>query len=440
MAERLVVVGGDAAGMSAASQARRLRPELEIVAYERGSHVSYSACGEPYLVGGEVDEIEELVARTPAQFAERDIEVNLHHEVREIDLHSRTVTVDHAGTRDRIGFDHLVYSTGARPRRPSSIEGIALPYALRSLDDAARLRDRVDSGVASALVVGGGYIGLEAAEAFVHRGVNVTLCTSGDHVLTRTLDSDMGEIADQAVRRLGIDLRTNHRVESVSATAASGEGFDLRADLVLLGLGTVPEVEVATAAGIGIGGTGAVATDEFQATDQEGIWSAGDCAEATHRVSGRKVNIALGTVANKAGRITGTNLAQPERKLRFPGVLGTAITKVGETEIARTGLCSHEAGDFDLISGSVQGTNTAGYWPTATRVDVKLLADRNTRRVVGGQIVGGPGSGKKIDVIALAIWGGISIDELAWVDFAYAPPFSGVWDLIHIAARRAAAA
>ena len=173
MADRLLVVGGDAAGMSAASQARRLRPDLEILAFERGNFVSYSACGEPYLVGGEVTRVEALVARTPERFAEQNIEVHLRQEVRDIDLDSRTVVVDHEGTRDRIGFDHLMYATGPRPRRPPSIEGADIPYALRSLDDAARLRDRVDSGIRSSIVVGGGYIGLEAAEALCHRGVNV---------------------------------------------------------------------------------------------------------------------------------------------------------------------------------------------------------------------------------------------------------------------------
>jgi NADPH-dependent 2,4-dienoyl-CoA reductase/sulfur reductase-like enzyme len=442
--ERLVVVGGDAAGMSAASQAKRLAPDLEILAFERGDYVSYSACGEPYVVGGEVSEIDDLVARTPAEFAERGIAVHLRSEVIEIDLDRRTILIDSAGNRSRIGFDYLMYSTGARPLRPPSVAGAEKAWGLRTLNDAESLRRLVDIDAKKAVVVGGGYIGLEAAEAFAHRGRNVTLVTSGAHVLTRTLDPDMGALADNALRRLGIDLVTGVYIDAIGEHVASGGGFDFPGDVVLIGLGTSPESELAQDAGIGIGVTGAVAVNSRQETDQPGIWSAGDCAETTHRVSGRPINLALGTAANKAGRIAGTNIGNAARsdteRVNFPGVLGTAITKVGEVEIARTGLLTSECVlyGFEPAVGSVTGTNTAGYWPTAVRTDVKVIADHVSRRVLGAQIVGGPGSGKKIDVIATAIWAQMPIDELAWVDLAYAPPFSAVWDLIHIAARRAA--
>ncbi|MGH8959255.1 MAG: FAD-dependent oxidoreductase [Acidimicrobiia bacterium] len=444
MTERLVVVGGDAAGMSAASQARRLAPDLEIIAFERGDFVSYSACGEPYVIGGEVSEIDDLVVRTPAEFAERGIAVHLRSDVIEIDLDRRTILVDSTGNRSRIGFDYLMYSTGARPLRPPSVRGAEKAWGLRTLNDAEDLRRLVDSGVQKAVIVGGGYIGLEAAEALSHRGRNVTLVTSGEHVLTRTLDPDMGALADDAVRRLGIELVTGIYIDAIEEFAASGGGWDCSGDVIVIGLGTSPESELARAAGIEIGVTGAVAVNSQQETNRPGVWSGGDCAEATHRVSGRQVNIALGTVANKAGRIAGTNIGNTalgaSERASFPGVLGTAITKVGEVEIARTGLLTSECVmyGYEPAVGSVTGTNTAGYWPTAARVDVKVIADHVTRRVLGGQIVGGPGSGKKIDVIATAIWGQMSIDDLAWVDLAYAPPFSAVWDLIHIAARRAA--
>ena len=444
MTERLVVVGGDAAGMSAASQAKRLAPDLEIIAFERGDYVSYSACGEPYVMGGEVAEVDDLVARTPAEFAARGISVHLRSEVIEIDLDRRTVLVDSEGDRSKIGFDHLMYSTGARPLRPPSVAGAEKAVGLRSLNDAEDLRRIVERGVKKAIVVGGGYIGLEVAEAFSHRGRNVTLVTSGEHVLTRTLDPDMGALADDAVRRLGIDLVTGVYIDSIDEQAAHGGGHHFNGDVVVIGLGTSPESELAHQAGIEIGVTGAVAVNSFQETDQPGVWSGGDCAETTHRVSGRQVNIALGTVANKSGRVAGTNIGNtvlgvPERAA-FPGVLGTAITKVGEIEIARTGLLTAESVmyGYEPAVGTVTGTNTAGYWPTATRVDVRLIADHISRRVLGGQIVGGPGSGKKIDAVAMAIWAQMSIDELAWIDLAYAPPFSSVWDLIHIAARRAA--
>ena len=445
MTERLVIVGGDAAGMSAASQAKRLAPGLEVIAFERGNHVSYSACGEPYLIGGEVSSIDRLVARTPAEFAAKDIEVQTQTTVRAIDFDRRSVVVEKDDERTRIGFDYLMYSTGATPARPKTIAGVDEAYGLRSLDDAAHLRDVVDEGVKRAAVVGGGYIGLEAAEALVHRGINVSLFTSSSHVLARTFDPDMGEPANDAVRRLGIDLRVSAPVVGVSSKGISTELDLIPTDLVVLGLGTRPEIALAHEAGIALGETGAVAVNEFQETNIEGVWSAGDCAEATHRVSRRQVNIALGTVANKAGRIAGTNIGATingKEKAKFAGVLGTAITKVGEVELARTGLTSRqaEAAGFEVVSGTVTGTNTAGYWPNAAPVELKIIADATTGRLLGAQIVGGAGSGKKIDALAMALWAEIGVEELAWIDFAYAPPFSGVWDLIHIAARRAAQA
>jgi NADPH-dependent 2,4-dienoyl-CoA reductase/sulfur reductase-like enzyme len=448
---RLVVVGGDAAGMSAASQARRLNQDLEIVAFERGSFVSYSACGEPYYVGGLVESLDQLVARTPEQFAERDIEVHIRHEVTAIDLDRREVTVvDLASKSPRtVAFDHLMVATGSRPLRPSSVEGVNLPgvVGLRTLDDAAAVKQLIDDDVKRVLVLGGGYIGIEVAEALVDRGIEVVMITSGGHVLERTLDDEMGILVDDAVRSYGVELHTGMRVRCIRGTdRATGIGCDetdFSADLIVIGLGAGPETGLAKAAGIPLGVSGAIAVDEYQRTSIEGVWSAGDCAEVRHRVTGKPINIALGTVANKTGRIAGTNVAATINGTdlkRFPGAIGTAITKIGSTEISRTGLKLDQARavGFSTVVGAVTGTTTAGYWPTAERMDLMVIADAQTGKVLGGQIVGGPGAGKKIDVIATAIWNGMTAEELSWVDLAYAPPFSAVWDLVHIAARRAA--
>lgn len=448
---RLVVVGGDAAGMSAASQARRLDQDLEIIAFERGGYVSYSACGEPYYIGGLVDSLDKLVARTPEQFADRDIEVHTRHEVTAINLDRREVrVVDLAANSSRaVGFDHLMVSTGSRPLRPSYVEGVNLPgvVGLRTLEDAEAVKQLVGGDVKKVVVVGGGYIGLEVGEALVDRGIEVTMITSGNHVLERTLDDEMGALVDEAVRSYGVELHTALRVQCIQGTdRATGIGCDeteFPADLIVIGLGAGPEVELAKAAGIPLGDSGAIAVDEYQRTRVEGVWSAGDCAEVRHRVTGTPVNVQLGTVANKSGRIAGTNIAASingSGLKAFPGAMGTAITKIGDTEISRTGLKveqSREAG-FSPVVGMATGTTTAGYWPTARRMDLIVIADQQTGKVLGGQIVGGPGAGKKIDVIATAIWNGMTAEELSWVDLAYAPPFSGVWDLIHIAARRAA--
>jgi NADPH-dependent 2,4-dienoyl-CoA reductase/sulfur reductase-like enzyme len=445
------VVGGDAAGMSAASQARRLNQDLDIVAFERGTYVSYSACGEPYYIGGLVESLDRLVARTPEQFAKRNIAVHTRHEVTAIDLDLREVTVvDLAANSSRtVDFDHLMVSTGSRPLRPSYIEGVNLPgvVGLRTLDDAAAVKNLIDGDVKKVLVLGGGYIGIEVAEALVDRGIEVIMVTSGSHVLERTLDDEMGALVDEAVRAYGVELHTGLRVKCIQgidrATGIGCDDIEFSADLIVIGLGAGPEVELAEAAGIPLGKAGAIAVDEYQRTGVEGVWSAGDCAEVVHRVTGKPVNVPLGTVANKTGRIAGTNIAASINGTdlkAFPGAIGTAITKIGDTEIARTGLKvdqSRQAG-FEPVVGAVSGTTTAGYWPTAKRIDLMVIADQKTGRVLGGQIVGGPGAGKKIDVIATAIWTGMTAEELSWVDLAYAPPFSGVWDLVHIGARRAA--
>ena len=448
MVERLVVIGGDAAGMSAASQARRRRPleDLEIIALERSDWVSYSACGEPYFVAGYVDSLERLVARTPKGFAQMGIEVRTRHEATAIDLDRRVVDVTEldSGSRAELGFDTLMIGTGARPLKPP-IEGADLAgvYGLHTLDDAAALRAIADGAPGNAVVVGGGYVGLEAAEAFHVRGWKVTIITSGRAVLTRTLDPDLGELVVAEVERMGIRVVTGTRVhcmngaDKVESVGCGDEA--LAADVVVLGLGFRPRSNLAGEAGIGLGATGAIAVDDRQRTDIDGVWAGGDCAEASHLLTGRPVNLHLGTVANKAGRVAGINIGGGDA--RFPGVLGTAITKVCDLEIASTGLRLPDATatGYDAVAGDARGTTTAGYWPTATPMIIRVLAERVGGRILGAQIVGGPGSGKRIDVFATAIWTRMTAEDLAWADLAYAPPFSGVWDLIHIAARRAAA-
>lgn len=444
MTERLVVIGGDAAGMSAASQARRLRPDLEIVAFERSGWVSYSACGEPYHVAGYVDRLESLVARTPAQFAAQGIDVRLRHDVTAIDLDARTVTVRDVdgGTEARTGFDALMVATGSAALRPP-IRGMDLPgvFELRTLDDAAALRAVAERSPGRVVVIGGGYIGLEAAEAFLHRKWDVTVVTATDSLLDRTLDADLAAAVADAMEALGARIVTGLAVECITGAdraegvGCGGESFP--ADVVVLGLGSRPRVELAADAGIPLGPTGAVAVDDRQRTKVEGVWSAGDCAETRHRITGRPANLHLGTVANKTGRVAGIDIGGGEA--RFPGVLGTAITKVCDLEIASTGLRESDAAaaGLDAVSATAEGTTTAGYWPTAAPMTIRAVAERGSGRLLGAQIVGGPGAGKRIDVFATALWNGQTAADLAWTDLAYAPPFSGVWDLIHIAARKA---
>jgi NADPH-dependent 2,4-dienoyl-CoA reductase/sulfur reductase-like enzyme len=445
MPERLVVIGGDAAGMTAASQARRMRraDDLEIIVFEQSAYVSFSACGEPYFVGGWVEDFADLQVRTPEQFQAQDIDARIHHRVTAIDLEAGRVTVHHPGGDEQVGFDQLLYATGATAIRPP-IEGLDLEgvHMLRTLDDAARLRSLVTSGVERVVVVGGGYIGLELAEAFHHVGIPTTVVTMMPTVLERTLDPDMADLVSDHMRSMGIRVETGFKVECLAGSGGSvaGVGCDDRsfpADLVVLALGSRPQVELAKDAGIPLGPTGAVAVDDHQRTGIDGVWSAGDCAEAHHRISGRPVNLHLGTVANKAGRIAGINLGGDDAS--FPGVLGTAITKVGEMEISSTGLTEGQATEAGLeaVAATINSTTAAHYWPGSSPMTVKAIAEKATARLLGAQIVGGPGAGKRIDVFATAMWSDLPANELAWTDLSYAPPFSGVWDPVHIAARKA---
>ncbi|WP_440083331.1 FAD-dependent oxidoreductase [Streptosporangium sp. LJ11] len=447
MAERLVVIGGDAAGMSAASQARRRRGpgDLRIVAFEKGAHASYSACGIPYLVGGEVTDVESLISRRPEVFRdELDIDLRLRSEVVEIDLDRRAVAVrDERGGRGWEPFDQLVVATGAVPARPdlpgAGAEGV---YGVQTLDDGIALLRALEDEPRRAVVVGGGYIGLEMAEAMVRRGLEVSLVDAAEQPMG-TLDPDMGALVADALRDLGVKVHLGERIEGFEesggrVTAARTENRTLPADLVVLGLGTRPNSALAEAAGIPVGETSGIVTDRRMRTPVEGVWAAGDCVENFHRVSRRPVAIALGTHANKQGRVAGINIGGGHAA--FPGVVGTAVSKICEYEVARTGLttaAAQEAG-FEPVGGIVESTTRAGYYPGAREMKIKTIADRGTGRLLGAQIVGQEGAAKRIDALAVAIWHEMTVEEMSGLDLSYAPPFAPVWDPVLIAARKAA--
>jgi NADPH-dependent 2,4-dienoyl-CoA reductase/sulfur reductase-like enzyme len=439
MAERLVVIGADAAGMSAAMQARRRQPYLEIVALERGAWTSYSACGIPYLVGGEISDLEELVVRSPQQLREQHrIDVRIHHEVTGIDLSAGRLEVrDHLRHRGiTMGFDRLLVATGARPQRPD-LPGIDRDDVLgvQTLDDARLLLERARTFDArSVAVVGGGYIGLEMAEAFVRRGARVSLLEGSDQLM-RTLDADMAERLVAPLRGLGVDVRLGARVEGVDDDGVVLHEGPLAADLIVLGLGVVPNAELLGDAGAALGSRGAIVVDRQQRTSVDDVWAAGDCATTTHLVSGHQIHVALGTVANKAGRVAGINLGGGYAT--FPGVVGTAITKVCQYEVARTGLTEVEAArhGFEPVAETIEATTHAGYLPDARPMWVKLVAEQGTGRLLGGQIVGETGAAKRIDTLAMALHGRMTVADLIDADLAYAPPFSSVWDPVQTAAR-----
>jgi NADPH-dependent 2,4-dienoyl-CoA reductase/sulfur reductase-like enzyme len=451
-AERLVVIGGDAAGMSAASQARKRRhtDSLHVVAFERGHATSYSACGIPYWISGTVGSAKDLIARSPEQHRANGIDVRTRTEVVAIDLAARTV---HARDLDRgheydEPFDQLVYATGSVPMRPD-VPGIeaAGVYGVQTLDDGATLRAELDDDRTRRIViVGGGYIGLEIAEASRTCGHDVTV-VDRSHTPLGTIDPDVGAVLADAIRGLGIDLVLGEAVVEIE-TGQDGRAVAVRtdadrrlpADVVVLGLGVRPNVTLAAQAGIPLGTSGGIAVDARMRTQIEGVWAAGDCVESVHRLSGQRGVVALGTHANKQGRVAGINIGGGYAT--FAGVIGTAVTKVCDLEVARTGLSGAEADSAGLryVPATVDSTTRAGYYPGAQPIRIKLLAEKHTGRLLGAQIVGREGAAKRIDVLATAIWNEMSVDEVLDLDLSYAPPFAPVWDPVLIAARKAAEA
>ncbi|HEV7806902.1 MAG TPA: FAD-dependent oxidoreductase [Solirubrobacteraceae bacterium] len=445
MAQRLAIIGGDAAGMSAASIARRRDPELDVVAFERGPYTSYSACGIPYFVGGVVEDARRLISRSPDEHRRRGIDVRTRTEVVAIDLAARMLTVRSAdgGNESREPFDELVVTTGAEPLLPD-VPGAEAIEPARTVDAGERLRAALERGGTCAVVIGAGYIGLEMAEAFAHRGLNVTMIDQAPQVMG-TLDADMAAHVQAAAERQGIRVVLGAAIDEIVTDAAGAPvqvraaGSSYPADHVVIGTGARPAVALAAAAGLELGAGGALRVDDHQrCPGHDGVFAAGDCAESHHRVLDRQVNIQLGTHANKQGRIAGVNATGGDA--RFPGVIGTAVSKICRCEVARTGISEREAAKagIEVVSATIEDRTRAGYYPGAGPIWVKLVAEPGSGRLLGGQIVGVEGAAKRIDVLATAIWTQLAVDELALLDLSYAPPFSGVYDPLLIAAREVA--
>jgi NADPH-dependent 2,4-dienoyl-CoA reductase/sulfur reductase-like enzyme len=444
---RVVVIGGDAAGGSAASQAKKRQPDLDVVMFERGRATSYSACGIPYWISGAVEDEASLIARTPEQHRAAGIDVRMRTEVVGIDLDRCVVRWRNLedGDEGTEPFDDLVYATGSVPMCPP-VPGLGAKgvYGVQVLDDGVALRAELDGGsVRKVVVVGGGYIGLEIAEACRVRGLAVTV-VDRSATPVGTFDPDVGGTIAEAVRAEGIDLVLSDGVAAIEVgpdgrvrAVVTASGRELPADLVVLGLGVRPDVGLAREAGIPVGTSGGVAVDARMRTDVDGVWAVGDCVESRHRLSGQRVVVALGTHANKQGRVAGINIGGGYAT--FPGVIGTAITKVCNLEAARTGLSSAEAeaAGYSFVTAWVDSTTKAGYFPGARPIRVKMIAERRSGRLLGAQVVGREEAAKRIDALAICIWNEMAVGDILSLDLSYAPPFAPVWDPVLIAARKA---
>ncbi len=445
---RIVIVGGVAAGMKTAARLRRLEPQAQITVVDRGEEVSYGACALPYYVEGLFTDLDE-VRRTPTGILRdeaffhrvKGVEVRTGVEAVAIDRQARTVELRTVanGRTELLPYDRLVLATGNRPILPP-VPGIELAgvMALKSMKDAADI-DRLAREGQNAVIVGGGLIGLEMAEAFVRRGLRVTLVEMKEQVLPSALDFGMAALVHRELRRKGVELRLAEPLLRLE-----GEGGRVRravtaagnypADLVLVAIGVRPETTLARQAGLEIGPTGAIAVDAGMRTSDPDIYAAGDCAEATDLLSGRKVYVPLGSTANRQGRVAADNLAG--RSAKFPGILGSLIVKVFDLGVARTGLSEEDARLLGLVPATIlaPSPDRAHAYPGARPIVVKLVADRASRRLLGAQIVGPGAVDKRIDVVATALSFGATVDQLAELDLAYAPPFSAAMDPLHQAA------
>lgn len=454
--QRIVIVGGDAAGMSAAHQALRAAKvagrQVEVTVLEATRHTSYSACGIPYWIAGEVASGDDLVARTPEEHRAAGIDLLLGTRATALDLERRVVRHDGGGSSPgEVPFDDVVLATGATALVPAwarSVDGalVAGVHPVKDLDDGGLWRDLLARGARRAVVVGGGYIGLEMAEALLRRGLEVALVTRSR--VMGGLDADLGEriragLVDAGVQVLeGTQVAQVERAEGGSVVAVrTDRGERLPADAVVLAIGVAPATALGRDAGLPLGEAGGYLPDPGGRL-APGVWAAGDCCELEHRMTGRRAVVSLGTHANKLGRIVGENLLGADR--RFGGPLSTAITRFAagdvHLEISRTGLSTAEAQEagYDVASLVTEGTTISGYLPEAESMATKVLADRATRRLLGVQIVGGVGSAKRVDAAAAALWGAMTVDDLAGMDLSYAPPFATTWDALQIAARRLA--
>src|SRR5271157_4735921 len=463
--ERLLVIGGLAAGMSAASAAKRIRPQMDVIVLERSPFISYGACSIPYYISEEIKDYRDLIAITPEKAeAERGLLVRTLHEAMAIDPGGREVLVRSPdktmGTR--IAFDRLVIATGAVPIRPP-LPGIDLKniFVLRTLEDGVAVKKYIDAwhtretlaGSQSisvkpspeegkdrlrAVIVGGGYIGLEMCESVRKRGVEVTLIEKMDRVLG-TMDQSIVEIVEETLKRQGVRLLKETTVlgfegpEGAVSKVLTDKGT-FHTDFVILAIGVRPESALAEKAGIALGVNKAITVDGQMRTNFSDIFAAGDCADALSIVTGKKVYIPLGTTANKQGRVAGENAAG--RETVFEGVAGTAQTKVFDLEVARTGLTSLEAEreNIPYFASTIQGTSRAKSYPAGKPITITYVVEKDTGRLLGTQMVGQEGVAHRIDTLATALYGKMTVDDVARLDLGYAPPFATVWDPILIAA------
>jgi NADPH-dependent 2,4-dienoyl-CoA reductase/sulfur reductase-like enzyme len=461
-----VVIGGDAAGLSAASKCRRAAPDREVIVFEKGQWISYAFCGMPYFIEGRIEELSNLLSLSPEEAAERGIDLRRGHEVTGVDPESKTVRVEGDGQQFDQPYSELLIATGGRATTgPFDVRGIDGAFTLHDMDAAAAIdayiadpeeydfqrvdetpvdRERVAynadlAAPETAAIVGGGYVGVEMAEALVGRGLDVHLFQRSGHVLPpfgeAVADRVEAELAEQ-----GVTVHTNTPVDALVGDnrigAVAFDGAELAVDLAIVGVGIQPNTELLAETGIERGAGGAIRTDDYGRTNLPDVYAAGDCATARHTVTGDETWLPLGLTANRGGRAIGATVAGEPTPVG--DIAGTAVVKAFEQECGRVGIVDEaaatEAG-FEPVSATITAGSRSGYYPGAAETDVTLVADRETGRLLGGTIVGPDRAAVRINTLSTALEAGLTVPEVERLDLAYAPPFSPVWDPVLVAAK-----
>lgn len=431
---RVVIVGGVAGGMSAATRLRRLDADAEIVVLERSGHVSYANCGLPYYVGGVIEDESDLLLQTPESLHEQfRLDVRVSSEVKSIDPVTKKVCVVDLSTKTsyELSYDKLVLSPGASPVTPP-IPGIERALPLRTVEDVERMSDAVGARPAHAVVIGGGFIGLEISENLRHRGIPVTLVEALDQVLA-PLDPEMAQLVTEELTSHGVEVRLGSSVVSIDPVGVElSSGEHLPGELVIVAIGVRPDVALARTADLAVGPRGGIQVDEFNRTSDPSIYAVGDAAEKTDALDGSASLVPLANIANRHGRVVADHIAG--RDVRPLATIGTAIVKVFDLTIATTGWNEkrlREAGRAAISIHSHPGSH-AGYYPGSEKMALKLIFDPVSGEILGAQGVGRSGVDKRIDVLATAIRGGITAPELADLELAYAPPFGSAKDPVNM--------
>ena len=438
---RIIIVGGIAAGMSAAAKLRRTDRDAEIVVYEKSPHISFGACGLPYYVGGFFDDSNEMIARTPEAFREAGVEIHTKHEVTNVDFSNKKVTVKNLNTNEVLeeSYDKLMIASGARAIIPP-IKNIDLEnvVTLKSMDDGNKLRELMSKEENKKIaIIGAGFIGLEAAEAAKHRGKEVTVIQLQDRVLQEVFDKDITDLLEEELRENGVNLLLSETVTELigdgKVSKVKTNKREIEADIVILATGVKPNTDFLNCDEIKMIRNGAIVVDKYGRTSVEDVYAAGDCATINSLITDREIYVPLATGANKLGRIVGENLAGQNNS--FQGSMASSCIKVMDMEAARTGLSEKEVLNlgFNYKTKFITDMNQTSYYPGRERIYVKLIYDAHTRVILGGQVAGYKDAVQRCNVLAACIYAKMTTEQLGMLDLCYAPPFSRTWDVLNVA-------